>query len=316
MSTTQFDIAIIGGGPAGLAAATYAINAHLKSVLIAPNLGGKVSYKFSLSDLPPRDTAWGADLVRQFENFVRTNLTRYIQGTVTKIVKETDGRFTIALDSNDVDGSKEADSPIHATTVIVATGVESQRLYISGEGEFWGRGVSFSAISHTPLYHGRDVAVVGRGKRALIAALRLGAIAKHVYLIPTASLNTSDARLQQINDQATISILSGWSLLKILGTNCVSKIIINKGYSTRELEVDGVFIEMGLIPNQEFLRGLLEFNPETGKIPINQRCETALSGLYAAGDVTDAASEQVPVAIGEGIKAALSAWEYLALATP
>ncbi|MEZ4615330.1 MAG: FAD-dependent oxidoreductase [Caldilineaceae bacterium] len=106
--------------------------------------------------------------------------------------------------------------------------------------------------------------------------------------------------------------LFGWEVQRVIGHQNVTGIEIAAGYSLRTIAVDGVFVEMGLIPNIEFIRGLIDFDPETGHIPVNQRCETALPGLFAAGDVTDVYSEQITVALGEGVKAAISAWEYLA----
>ena len=97
------------------------------------------------------------------------------------------------------------------------------------------------------------------------------------------------------------------------GNEFVTGATVVSGYEKQVLEVEGIFIELGLLPNKEFLRGVVEFDPETGRIPVNHRCETGVAGLFAAGDVTDIFAEQVPVAVGEGIKAAISAWEYLAL---
>jgi thioredoxin reductase len=124
-------------------------------------------------------------------------------------------------------------------------------------------------------------------------------------------LPLSSTRLRQFEYHPKVTPLFGWELQRILGGDCVTGVEIATDYATRQLTADGVFVELGLIPNIEFIRGLVEFDPETGHIPVNQRCETALPGLFAAGDVTDVYAEQITVAIGEGVKAAISAWEYL-----
>jgi len=305
----HYDVVVIGGGPAGLAAATYATKAHLTVALVAPDLGGKVGYSFALRGQAPVDTVWGSELVHQFETYVKMHLDDYYQGAVNRVDKLDTEEFRVGLEL-----STEPPQPVtlDAKTVIVCTGAGPQRLFIPGEQEFWGSGVSFSAISHASLFRGRKVLVVGHGDRALLAAIQLAALAEHTYFMPTAALDDANPQVQQIREHPRISVLDGWELLRIEGTDYVKQVAIAKGYDTQMLDVEGVFVEMGLLPNKEFLRNLIEFDPETGRIPINQRCETRVTGLFAAGDVTDAFAEQAPVAMGEGVKAALSVWEYLA----
>jgi alkyl hydroperoxide reductase subunit AhpF len=155
--------------------------------------------------------------------------------------------------------------------------------------------------------------VAGRGGRALVAVLELASLARRVYFLPTMALDPTDARTEQVRHQENVEVLDGWELVQILGDEFVTQVAIVHGYDDRILDVEGVFVELGLVPNKEFARGVVDFDPETGRIPINHRCETGTPGLFAAGDVTDIFAEQVPVAIGEGIKAAISAWEYLVL---
>ncbi|MEZ4710419.1 MAG: FAD-dependent oxidoreductase [Caldilineaceae bacterium] len=299
-----FDLIIIGGGPAGLAAATTALNAGLHVALVTPDLGGKVSYPFELREQPPVDSVWGADLVHQFERYVAGHLEDHFVTTVQNVSKLHNGHFQVDLSGDD--------GPIHGRTVLVATGAKPQRLHIPGEQELWMRGLSYSALSHAPFFEGRDALVVGRGERALVAALQLAILARRVYLAPTLVLQESPM-VAQIRQNPRITLFEGWKLQRIIGTDFVEQAELVQSYTTKVLDVDGVFIELGLIPTQEFVRELVKFDPETGRIPINQRCETNIPGLFAAGDVTNIFAEQVPVAIGEGAKAALSAWEYLAI---
>jgi thioredoxin reductase len=304
----DYDVVVIGGGPAGLAAVTYALKSHLNVALVAPELGGKVSYTFALRHQPPVDSVWGADLVHQFETYVKTHLDHHVCGKATQVTARPDGSFRIDVDMADPSAAAQS---LGARTVIVGTGASPQRLYVPGEQKYWGTGVSFSAISHASLFRDRTVLVVGYGERALVAALHLAALAEHTYFIATSMLDESNALVQQLYTHPAVSVLNGWQLLRIEGDEYVNRVTIAKEYEIQSLDVEGVFIEMGLIPDKEFLRGLLKFDPETGHIPINQRCETDIPGLFAAGDVTNVYAEQVPVAIGEGVKAALSAWEYL-----
>lgn len=300
---SQYDVLIIGGGPSGLAAATYTTSFQLSTVVIAPSLGGKVSYEFRLRDQAKRASIWGLETVHAFEAQVHEAQIAHETSEVLQVAKGDDGLFQVKL----ADGAT-----LQARTVIVATGAKPQRLYAPGEQEFWGKGLSFSAISHAPYFVDRTVAVVGNTQRTQVAILKLATVAKHIYWISSTTHEASNDQLRQLEANPQITPMYGWEVQRILGKEYVDAIEIAAGYTIREIAVDGVFVEMGLIPNIEFVRGLIDFDPETGHIPVNQRCETAMPGLFAAGDVTNVYSEQITVALGEGVKAAISAWEYLA----
>ncbi len=300
---TVYDVAIIGGGPSGLAAATYTTGFQLETILVAPALGGKASYDFSLRGHPHANPVWGLSTVREFEEQVQQQAIAHAADEVTQVIKNPAGLFELLLTSG---------NRLQARAVIIATGAKPQRLYVPGEQDYWGKGLSFSAISHAGLFRGRTVAVIGSAKRTQTAILKLAAIAKQVYWLSTTTHEATPAFLRQLENHSQVTSLFGWEVQRVLGDSYVTGMEIAAGYTTREIEVEGVFIELGLIPNIEFVRELVAFDPETGHIPVNQRCETVLPGLFAAGDVTDVYSEQITVALGEGVKAAISAWEYLA----
>lgn len=301
---STYDVAIAGGGPAGLVAARYLIHAHLDTAIVTPELGGKVSYPFAIRGMEPVDSVLGAQLVRQCEEAVTgaPNLT-HIQDHVAQVTRPSDEYFQLTM----ADGSQA-----RARAVIVATGATAQRLYVAGEKEYTGRGVSFSAISHAPFFRDRMVAVVGGSQRTLVAALELAQIARHVYLIlanPHAMQELPAAHL--VRQQRNVTPFVEWEVQQIYGDEFVTGIsLVGANGETRQLAVEGVFIQFGLLPNNELVRGLLALD-EGGHIPINECCETSVPGLFAAGDVTNIASEQVLVSLGEGAKAALQAWKYL-----
>ncbi len=299
----EFDLAIVGGGPAGLAAAAYALHARLSVSLITPNLGGKVSHPFTLRDMPPRDTVWGASLVRELEMRVRNNLDHHVPTEVSQITQQEDGRFRIALS---VGGTQTA------RALIVATGAQPQRLYIPGESEFLGRGLSFSAISHAPLFQERTVAVVGAGARAVDALLALLPLVRRAYLILARADEVQSMPGGEIAlNHPKVVLFRNWEVQQIRGDDFVTGIgLIGANGESRALEVDGVFVQFGLIPANALVRDLVTLDPQ-GHIVINQHCETNVPGLFAAGDVTTVHAEQVPVSLGEGAKAALTAWRYL-----
>lgn len=300
----ESDVAIVGGGPAGLAAARYVLHAQLQATIIAPALGGWVGNRFTLRGQEPVDSVWGGGLVHEFEQRVRERPgATYVQQEASRITRQPEGTFRITL----ADGSE-----IAARTVIVATGARPKRLYVAGEREFWGRGVSFSAISHAPLFKDRDVAVVGSGDRALIATLELAALARQVYLIVAQPQELAELPLAaKVMARPNVSLFRDWEVQEVLGDEFVTGIsLVGSNGETRQVAVEGVFVQFPLLPNNELVRGLVTLD-EDGHIYVNHRCETNVPGLFAAGDVTNIHAEQVLVAIGEGAKAGLSAWEYL-----
>lgn len=299
----EFDLVVIGGGPAGLAAVVYALQAQLQVALISPDLGGKVSYSFQLRGLPAVESAWGTSLTRQFEAYVDAKLTRLISQPVQRLERRPGSGFQLTLPNSMIHGAR---------TVILATGAQPQRLQIPGEETFQGRGVSYSAVSHAQFFRDRTVVVIG-GERALAAAQKLAPIASRVHFVMTPTSAPPATRLaHEVLRHPRIMIHQGWAPQRIVGDEFVTGLeVLDNEQQLQTLAVDGVFVEQGLIPNQKLVRDWVDLDAN-GHIVVNQRCETSVPGLFAAGDVTNVHAEQVLVAIGEGAKAALSAWGYLA----
>jgi thioredoxin reductase len=306
MSTT-LDLAIVGGGPSGLAAATYAIHANLSFALVSPDLGGKVSYPFALRDVPRYDTVWGAGLVREFAD----HTSAYLAGAPDAHVKSTVGRIT--RDEAGVFQLTPANgATLRSRTVIFCAGVRAQRLFVDGETMYWGKGLSFSALSHAPQLKGKDVAVIAGGDRAIVATTILKRFAGHIYYIAhrPQRMENQELSVKALDDPA-ITVFRDWEVQQILGDEYVSGIaLVGMNGEVRTLPVEGVFVQFGLLPNNDAVRELVEID-EQGHIIVDESCRTSIPGFYAAGDVTNVHAEQVTVSIGEGAKAALSAWEYL-----
>ena len=302
----QYDVAIVGGGPAGLAAAAYLVRAGRSAVIVGKTLGGKVTYPFSLRDLAEVDGVWGAELTYQLEEFVRSHDPMLVEDNVATTVRNDDGSFTLTLES---DGSA-----LTANAVLIATGARSKRTIVEGELDYWGRGVSLSSISHAQHFAGRDVAVIGDGPRALVAGLELASVARRVNLVtPRLGDLSGLPGAEQVLRHPAVSIFSNWEVQAIAGDDFVTAIqLVGINGEVRQLPVEGVFVQLELLPNNDMVRGLVDFD-ERGHIAINQRCETSLPGIFAAGDVTNIHAELVPIALGEGAKAAVSAWEYLVM---
>jgi thioredoxin reductase len=300
----EFDLAIVGGGPAGLAAAAYGLHAQLSVALFAPDLGGKVTYPFALRGMPARDTVWGASLVRELEMRVRNNLDHHFNTGITRVTRLLDDRFSL---------TPQTGPDKTARSVIIATGARPQRLYVNGETEYFGRGLSFSAISHAPFFLDRNVAVVGAGPRAVNAVLALAPLVRRIHLVVSnpQELQSSTASAIALA-HPKVQVFSNWEVQQVVGDDFVTGLdLVGANGEIRSLDVEGVFIQLGLMPTNAMVRDLVELDGQ-GHIIVNHRCETSVPGLFAAGDVTTVHAEQVPVSLGEGSKAALSAWEYIA----
>lgn len=293
------DLIIIGGGPGGVAAAAYGLHLGLDTLLIAPDLGGKVNYSFAIRGIRATDTVYGAEMMRTFAANIGPDTFR--EGSVES-VEPIEGGFRVTLEQG---GMPEGRS------LVLSTGARPRRLYVPGENEYWGQGLSYSAVSHSPFFAGKDVAVVGNDRRAQIAALELARLANRVLFIIPRPESLDEALLERVRDQGKIEPFVGWEIISVEGDDFLTGISLqNKAGTIREIQLDGLFIELGLIPNSDFVAELVE-RDEQGRIRVDQQARTSHAGIFAAGDVTNVYGEQVPVALGEGIKAALSASEYL-----
>lgn len=300
------DVIVIGGGPSGIAAASYACQLGLQTVLISPDMGGKINHPFTLKSLSATDMVRGATTVRALAAQLPPNL--HISAEVTDIQEGDYGdSLSVTLSNGDV---------IQGRTLIYAAGVRHRKLYIPGEKQLQGKGLSYSAVSHASLCSGRDVAVLGNHRRAQLAVLVLARIARSVlFIVPEGSPpDTLDADfLRQVACTENVTIMTGWELTRIEGTDYVRRLVFtNPEGNHRYAPVEVLFIELQLLPNSALLADLVKLD-EVGHIKVNHRCATSHPRIFAAGDVTDVHSEQVPVALGEGIKAALSASERIGL---
>jgi thioredoxin reductase len=301
--STPFDVVVLGGGPAGLAATTYDLFARLNVALVSPDLGGKVSYPFALRDQPTVDLVWGAELTHEFAERSAGGLQHHIKDTAARVERLDSGEFRLQL----AEGGS-----IETRAVVVCTGVRAQRLFVAGESEYWGRGLSYSAVSHAPLFKGRNVAILGGGQRAITAARILAPIAAHIDYIIARPQQLPDGDGEQWLNHPKITVFRGWEVQQIIGDEFVTGIdLVGINGEVRSLPVEGVFVQFGLLPNNSAVRELVALD-HNGHIIIDEQCATSVPGVFAAGDVTTVCAEQVVVSLGEGAKAALSAWQYLA----
>ena len=299
----MYDLMIIGGGPAGLAASVYAARKQLKTLLVTVDIGGQINNTWGVENYLGYQFIEGPELIDKFQTQVSQYPIDQKIGQKVSRLKKTKGGFEAVCESGEKYQSK---------TVVFATGKKPRKLEVPGETELTGRGVTYCAICDGPVFSGQRVAVVGGGNSALEAALDMVKIAEHVDLVSLTPLTGDPVLIDKLGDAKNLSIFTEFQTEQIEGEGLVEGMQI-KGLKTgesKQLDVTGVFIEIGLAPNSDAVSKLIKLN-KLGEVPVTCSCETEIPGLYAAGDVTDIPEKQILVAAGEGAKATLQAHRYL-----
>ncbi|NTW22547.1 FAD-dependent oxidoreductase [Candidatus Falkowbacteria bacterium] len=300
----MYDTIIIGAGPAGVSAAIYAVRREMKTLLISKDIGGQVGWAGEIENYPGFPSIKNYELVGLFEKHLKSAGVEHLLSEVKAIVKNQDDVFEVVT-------SKDK---YLAKTVIVTMGLVPRRLAISGEEQFNGKGVSYCANCDGPLFRHKTVAVVGGGNAALDAAEVLSKIASKVYLIHRSDkFRAFDMLVDEVKARPNIEIVDHAVVKEIVGNEKVSGIKIDRADGkTSDIEVDGVFIEIGRIAHTDVLKELVRMD-EKNQIIIDEKCNTSLSGMFAAGDVTNGEFKQISIASGQGTIAALAAYQYLQL---
>jgi NADH-dependent peroxiredoxin subunit F len=303
----MYDLIIIGGGPAGLTAAVYAIRKRLNVLLISKDLGGKTNFRLQLPDVEKHLIINGEETVNRFVNEIRyLDFARIIDKVES--VEELPGGYRVITR-----GGKEREHPqaVYETrAIIVASGTRGRFLDVPGEKQYLMRGLCFSAMSYAPLFIDKTTVVVGDDDLALRAALELSLIAKSVTLVAPTHGKLDNLIGQRLHKANNVLILEGYIAQEVKGDVYARSLIVGKNGDVRELAADAIFVELGLKPNSEMLGELVELEAD-GRIKVDVQNRASRPGIFAAGDVTNVYAEQVLIAIGEGAKAALSAYDYL-----
>jgi len=297
----MYDLLIIGGGPAGLTAAVYAIRKRLNCVLVSPDLGGKALARMHVETMDIHQVINGADLVHRFRDEIEYLDFARILETVVKL--ERVGKSFAATTSSG--------THLEARTVILATGADATRLSAPGADRFFLRGVAYSTVSYAPLYIDKTVALIGDGALALRSGGELAQIVKQLYWVAPSGGELDSPLGRRLRDTAHVTLLKEWEPAAVEGDTFARQLVVrSRSGELRTLGVDAIFVELGLKPHSELVRGWVELDHEN-RVIVNCSTETNVPGLFAAGDVTNLPAEQVVIAIGEGAKAALNAYEYL-----
>jgi len=303
MEENIYDLIIVGAGPAGLTAGIYASRRNLNNLIISKDAGGQAATAAHVENYPGFEQVNGFELMQKFQKQAEKFGSQFLYEEVENIVKK-DNIFEVKTLSGQIKKAK---------ALILAFGLNHRNLNVPGEKEFTGKGVAYCATCDGPLFKDKVVAVIGGGNAALESAQYLTAIAQKIYLIHRQEdFKAEEVLINKIETSPKIEIIAQSVVTKILGDKLVEKIEISnlQNQQKRELELSGVFIEIGYQVNAEVIKDLVRLN-EKNEIIKDAECITSASGVFAAGDITDIKYKQIVISAGEGAKAALSAYQYL-----
>ncbi|MDO4665211.1 MAG: alkyl hydroperoxide reductase subunit F [Actinomycetaceae bacterium] len=300
--TEPFDVLVVGGGPAGAAAAIYAARKGLSVGVAAERIGGQVNDTAAIENLIVVDHTTGGTVAGGLAENLRANGVEIFEDTIATKLHERTGEH-VAVDFGD--------ATLRGKTVILATGAKYRTTGVPGEDEYRNKGVTFCPHCDGPLFKGKEVAVIGGGNSAIEAAIDLAGITKHVTVVELMPQLNADQVLQdKLASLPNTTVITGAKTQQIHGDGTgVTALEIETDGVTKKLPVQGVFVQIGLVPNTDWLEGTLTL--ERGEIPVNARGETALPGVFAAGDCTNTPFKQIVVALGSGASAALGAFDHM-----
>ena len=292
-----YDLIIIGGGSAGITAGIYAARQKMKTLLLTKSFGGQMVHKsVDIENYPGFDKISSLELIQRFENQLKSKEIEIQTDKVLSLTK--DDYFNISTESG-----KEYQSK----AVIIATGAEHRRLNVKGEKEFLGKGISYCTTCDGPLFSNKKVVVIGGGEAGFETAVFLSKYASEIIILEHSNLSKASKEIQDKAFELGIKLITNAEVKEIKGSNFVEEVL----YNNESIKADGVFIQIGYIPDASFAKDLVDIN-ERGEILINfETLETKTPGLFAAGDINVGKVKQIITACREGAQAAMYAYNYL-----
>lgn len=301
----MFDTIIIGAGPTGMTAAMYASRRIMKTLVISKNIGGQVILASDIKNYPGIEFIRGVDLINKMSQQAKDLGVDIVIDQVKKISKKDNNSFLVETNKNSY----------LTKTIIIAMGLEPKQLNLNKEDELTGKGISYCANCDGPLFKGKSVAVVGGGNAALDAAELMSKIAAKVYLIyRKLQFKAFESLVLSVKNKNNVEIILNSEICEIIGGSKLEKlkIIDNISQTIRELEVNGLFVEIGYKPKTEAVADLVEID-SLGQVVVDLSGKTSCDGIFAAGDVTQIEFKQIVIGCGQGATAALAAYKYLQL---
>lgn len=310
----MYDLVIIGAAAVGCPAAVYAARRNLNFVVVTKDIGGEVALSGEIENWPGQIHTDGIKLSKEFNDHMKSyNVPVDNSHEVTGIIQEKNHHVVIAKDA----GGKE--KRYETKAVIIGSGIHPRTLGIPGEEELRGKGVTYCTVCDGPLYKKKVTATIGAGNSALESALMMAGIAYKVYLL-TKFPDTKETGggfpkgenilIDKIKATQNVEIIYEANTKKILGTDVVSGLLYaDKDGNEHTIDIQGAMVHVGAIPNSSFATGITK--NQAGEIETNQRCETNIPGIFAAGDVTNIPFKQIVIAAGQGVVATLAAIDYI-----
>lgn len=297
----MYDLIIVGGGPAGLTAAIYAIRKRLNVLLLTKDFGGKTNFRLALPWIHEYQVVRGLETVSKFRSELEYLDFARQMDDVQK-VSRNNGAFSV---------STKGGQNLATKSVIIATGARQVRMDVPGEKEFTMKGLCYSALSYAPLFIDKTTVVIGDGDLALRSGAELATVAKHVYMACTSDKAFRSPLGGKLKSAPNVTILAGSQVVEVKGDDYARSLVLKDASGkTAQYDADALFVEKALVPNSDMVKELIKLD-EQGQIIVDCANRTNVPGIFAAGDVTNGYAEQVLIAVGEGAKAALSAYEYL-----
>ena len=300
-----FDMLVVGGGPAGASAAIYAARKGIRTGILAERFGGQLMDTLGIENFISVKETEGPKLVQALEQHVKTYEVDIMNLQRATALRKSDNGIEVELANGAILKSK---------SVIISTGARWREMNVPGEQEYRNKGVAYCPHCDGPLFKGKRVAVIGGGNSGVEAAIDLAGIVSHVTLIEFDSQLRADAVLQtKLASLNNITIIKSALTKQVLGDGAkVNSLIYQDRTSSTEhtIELEGIFVQIGLLPNTDWLKGTVELSKH-GEVIVNARGETSLPGVFAAGDCTTVPYKQIIIAMGEGAKASLGAFDYL-----
>ncbi|WP_029378847.1 alkyl hydroperoxide reductase subunit F [Staphylococcus xylosus] len=299
-----YDVLIVGGGPASGSAAVYTARKGLRTGIVADRIGGQVNDTATIENFVTVKETDGPKFASALEDHIKQYDIDVMTGIRANEIEKTDSGIVVSLEN----GAK-----LTSKTVIISTGARWRKLEVPGEEALINKGVAFCPHCDGPLFENKNVAVVGGGNSGVEAAIDLAGIVEHVTLLErNASLKADNVLQERLNSLPNVTVIKNAQTTEVLGENAVTGIKYQDKSLGEEhtLQLEGIFVQIGLLPNTEWLNNYVELN-EANEIMIDRKNATSIPGIFAAGDVTDDRNKQIIISMGSGANAALNAFDYI-----
>ncbi|AMG19055.1 MULTISPECIES: alkyl hydroperoxide reductase subunit F [Staphylococcus] len=299
-----YDVLIVGGGPASGSAAVYTARKGLRTGIVADRIGGQVNDTATIENFVTVKETDGPKFSSALEDHIKQYDVDVMTGIRASDIEKTDDGIVVTLDNG---------AQLTSKTVIISTGARWRKLEVPGEEALINKGVAFCPHCDGPLFENKNIAVIGGGNSGVEAAIDLAGIVEHVTLLErNANLKADNVLQKRLNSLPNVTVIKNAQTTEVLGDDAVTGIKYQDKAQGEEhtLDLEGIFVQIGLLPNTEWLNNYVELN-DAKEIKVDRTNATSIPGIFAAGDVTDDRNKQIIISMGAGANAALNAFDYI-----